>query len=240
MSRLPPGGLLSLSLSLTLTLGCVGPAPAPGRPVDEAAVAQDLNERFLQEDLDVQEFVGTFEVESREIFTRRAAIVEFIGLQPGDRVADVGAGTGLFMARLSRAVGPQGTVFAVEISPSFVAHLRRRARSEGLTNVEVVHAAEKDVLLPRASVDVAFLCDTYHHFTYPRTTLASLMRAIRPGGSLVVVDFERIPGVSQEWILGHVRAAKEQVIAEIHAAGFEYLGEEDAGLEENYLIRFRR
>ena len=58
----------------------------------------------------------------------------------------------------------------------------------------VVLGGERSVELPEASVDLAFVCDTYHHFEYPRSTLASLHTAIRPGGALVVVDFEREPG----------------------------------------------
>ena len=85
-----------------------------------------------------------------------------------------------------------------------------------------------------------FVCDTYHHFTYPRTELASLHRALRPGGRLVVVDFERVEGVSSDWVLEHVRAGKEAVRAEIEAAGFTFLDQPATGLEENYCVRFRR
>ena len=85
------------------------------------------------------------------------------------------------------------------------------------------------------------MCDTYHHFEYPHSTLASLHQAIRPGGSLVVIDFERIPGESRDWVLEHVRAGKDVFTREIEAAGFE-LVEQVAieGLKENYVLRFRR
>src|SRR5690606_28394541 len=98
-----------------------------------------------------------------------------------------------------------------------------------------------DSRLPKASIDVIFVCDTYHHFSHPESTLASLHRALRPGGRLVVVDFERIPGVSREWLLDHVRAGKEVFRAEIEAAGFVLDREvEIAGLEENYCLTFTR
>ena len=219
-----------------------GPAPRDATPPvpAEAPVQEGLNDRFLAADLDVASFVETFEGESREIAARRAALTAALAPRPGERVADVGAGTGLFLEPFSRAVGPTGRVLAVDISPKFAEHLRERARVEGLANVEVVLCDERDSGLAPASVDAVFVCDTYHHFTYPQTTLASLHRALRPGGRLVVVDFERIEGVSSEWVLGHVRAGKDVFRAEIEAAGFELVDEPDAGLAENYVLRFRR
>lgn len=232
--RFPAPGLLALGGPLLLVAAaCTAPPP-------EAPVRDDLNASFLADDLAVDEWVARFEVESREIAARRDAIVAALGLAPGDEVADVGAGTGLFVAPLAAAVGGEGTCYAVEISPAFVEHLRERARSESLSNVEVVECTEKDCGLPPRSVDAVFVCDTYHHFTYPLTTLASLRRALRPGGHLFVVDFERIPGVSREWVLDHVRAGKEVFTAEIETAGFVLEEELDVGLGENYLLRFGR
>jgi SAM-dependent methyltransferase len=112
-------------------------------------------------------------------------------------VADVGAGTGVFVDFFARDVGRDGRVFAVEIAPKFVDLLRERAAARGFTQVHAVLCTERDVALAPASVDVVFACDTYHHFEYPQATLASIHRALRAGGTLVLVDFERIPGVSR-------------------------------------------
>jgi ubiquinone/menaquinone biosynthesis C-methylase UbiE len=156
-------------------------------------------------------------------------------------VADVGAGTGLFLEPLDREVGPKGRVYAVDIAPKFVEHLRSRVAREGREGVEVVLCSERSVELPKRSLDMALVVDTYHHFEYPRSTLASIKSALRPGGKLVVVDFERIEGVSREWTLEHVRAGKDVVQAEIEAAGFELVREaEIARLAENYVLVFRR
>jgi len=207
----------------------------------EPSVRPGINERFLAQDLDVEQFVRTFEGESREIAVHHREILDAVGLQAGMSVADVGAGTGLFLAPLADAVGQQGRVFAVDISPRFVEHLEQRARDEGLAQVRVVQCAEDSVELPAASIDAALICDTYHHFEYPHSTMASLLRALRPGGRLVVVDFERIPGVSREWTLDHVRAGKQVFRAEIEAAGLRFEDEvEIQGMEENYVLRFRR
>ncbi|MFG0316047.1 MAG: class I SAM-dependent methyltransferase [Planctomycetota bacterium JB042] len=222
------------------TLAPVDP-PALGAPAEASVLENDLNEGFRSPDLKVDEFVERFEGESREVFRERSRILEVLALRPGLDVADVGAGTGLFTLPMARAVGPDGVVHAVEIAPNFIAHVEERAAAEGLSNVRTVLCTESDARLEAGSVDLVFVCDTYHHFAYPASTLGSLRRALRPGGRLVVVDFERIPGVSREWLLDHVRAGKEVFRAEIEAAGFRFDEEvEIAGLEENYCLTFTR
>jgi SAM-dependent methyltransferase len=216
------------------------PAPAPA-PVESASVKPGINDNFLSEELDVGHYVGIFEGESREIAVHRAAVAATLDLEPGMEVADVGAGTGLYMDILAEGVGSGGRVYAVDISPGFFEHLQRRARENGLDQVMPVLCTERSVRLPEASVDVAFVCDTYHHFEYPLSSTRSIYEALRPGGRLVVVDFERIPGVTREWLLDHVRADKATFRAEIEGAGFEFVDEvEIEGLEENYVLRFRR
>ena len=188
---------------------------------------------------DVAGSVRMFESEGREVYDRRRDIVAALGLKRGMRVADVGAGTGLFVRLLSPAVGPQGRVYAVDIAPEFVRNIERLARQENLANVEAILGGEREAKLAPGSVDLVFTSDTYHHFEYPQDMLTSIHRALTPGGSLVVVDYQRIPGKSSAWILDHVRAGKEAVIAEIEAAGFR-LVEDRPLLRDNYFLRFRR
>ncbi len=207
----------------------------------EASVRPGINKPFLSADLDVDQWAERFEGESREIYVERQGIADTLGIEPGMAVADIGAGTGLFLSLLDERVGPEGAVYAVEIAPNFVTHLRERAEREGLAQVEVVVGSERSVELAKASVDLAFVCDVYHHFEYPQASLASLREAIRPGGQLVVIDFERIPGTSPQWLLEHVRAGKQVFRSEVEAAGFELIEEVAVpGLKENYFLRFRR
>lgn len=207
----------------------------------EESVKPGINDSFLNPEMDVDSYVDRFEVESREIYVERQAIVDAIGLEPGMAVADIGAGTGLFEPLLASAVGERGLVYAVDLSPGMVEHLNQRKADEGWENVEVVLCEADNVKLPTASVDRVFLCDTYHHFEFPRTTMRSIRRALRADGELVIVDFYRIPGVTREWLMNHVRAGKEEVIAELESFGFELIEEVDMpGLRENYLIRLRR
>lgn len=233
-----PSNFRERALVLVLVLGLVAGSGCTKRPV---GLPEDINAPFLAQDFAIEQWVERFEGESRAVFAKRAEITAALALEPGDRIADIGAGTGFFTALFDAAVGPEGRVHAVEISPGFLAHLRERAAKEGLASVRVVEGTERSIELPTASIDVAFVCDVYHHFEYPEQTLASIHRALRPGGTLVLIDFERIPGVTSEYMLEHVRAGREVFSAEIVRAGFG-LPEaiELPGLGDNYMLRFVR
>lgn len=184
-------------------------------------------------------WAGRFEVESREIWTRRAEIIDMVGVEDGDIVADVGAGTGFLTLALARRAYPEGRVIAVDIIPEFLEHIDERARGHAIMNVDLQLASETSVNLPAESVDTVFCCDTYHHFTAPAQTLASIHKALKPDGEFVMIDFIRDPRRSRPWILDHVRAGEETVFHEITAAGFDLI-ERPQFLEENYVLRFRK
>lgn len=224
--------------SMAAPAGCTQETDAPP---ERANVPDDINDGFLDEELDPQDYVQRFEIESREIFACRQAIVGLLNLEVGSRIADIGCGTGVFTPLFAAAVTEQGKVYAVDISPRLIDFVQERVKEADLSQVEVVKCTADNVMLPTASVDVAFVCDTYHHFEYPQATLQSLRFALRPGGQLVVIDFERIPDKSREWIMGHVRDGKDVFRREIEQAGFVFMEEVQVdGIEENYVLRFRR
>lgn len=204
----------------------------------EKSVRPGINDPF--KDPDVKEFQGKFEVESREVYTHREKIVAACKLKPGMVVADVGAGTGLFTRLMAKEVGRDGQVFAVDIAPKFLAHVQKSSRDAGLKNVTPVLCGPDSVDLPPNSVDVAFICDTYHHFEFPERTLLSLHRAVKPGGRVVVIDFHRVPGKSSDWTLKHVRAGQEVFEKEIVSAGFEKTDEVKDLLKDNYFVVFTK
>ena len=215
--------------------------PAATETKQRSNVPEGINDGFLDPELDPEEWMERFEVESREVYASRKAILKALALKANDKVADVGAGTGLFLRPFSEQVGPNGKVFAIDISPRLIDHMQGRVKHDRLTNVDVVQSTEDSVTLPAGSVDVVFTCDTYHHFEYHLEMLRSIHRSLRPGGRLIVVDFERIPGESRDWILGHVRAGKRQVQREIEASGFRLVREHAIdGFEENYFLQFER
>jgi predicted methyltransferase len=205
---------------------------------DAGAPKESPNAKFLKSDLDVPSWVKKFESPGREVYDKRKTIVAAAHLRKGMAVADVGAGTGLYTMLFSDAVGPKGTVYAVEIAPRFLDYLPQRARQAGATNVKVVKGTDTSIELPPASVDLVFICDTYHHFASPKQNLASIRKALRPDGELMIVDFKREPGKTPAWIVEHVRTGQPEVTAEIEAAGFSKI-EEVPLLKENYVLRFR-
>ncbi len=210
----------------------------PAVSAQEKSVKPGVNDPFRAPD--PQAFVGKFEIESREVFARRKEIVAACEIHPGKTVADIGAGTGLFTRMFSDAVGQEGKVFAVDIAPEFLNYIQKTTSAAGQRNVETVLCKPDSTELPPDSVDVAFICDTYHHFEFPLKTMASLHRALKPGGRVILIDFRRVEGVSTEWVMGHVRAGQEVFEAEIVQSGFRKVREERETLKENYLVAFEK
>lgn len=204
-------------------------------PAQQAQSVADINQPFVDPVFDA--WVARFERPGREIYDQRHAIVAATGLQPGMVVADIGAGTGLFTRLFSPLVGEVGTVYAVDISAPFVDNILRISRQLGQDNVQGVVNSSGDVALPDGSLDIAFICDTYHHFEQPAAMMQSIGRAVKPGGSVVVIDFRKIPGFSTPWVMSHVRADQATVVSEIEAAGFRLVDDLDF-LRGNYFLRF--
>ena len=221
-----------------LTFICSALVPAGDAISQQASVNPGINDSFR--DPDVQEFIGRFEVESREIFVHRRQIVKACQIKSGQTVADIGAGTGLFTRLFSAAVGPNGRVIAVDISQKFLDHIATTSQNAGQRNVNTLLATDDSTGLPPNSVDVAFICDTYHHFEFPLKTMASIRRALKPDGRVIVVDFHRIPGKSSDWIMNHVRAGQDVFEAEIIQSGFTKIDEEPKLLDENYFVVFQK
>lgn len=203
------------------------------------APSQDINSKFKDENLNAAEWNQRWQTESREVYHARHDIFQAAALKPGQVIADLGTGPGAFLATMRNYVTETGKVFAVDISPNFIQFVRDRAQKNRWDNVATVLSEEKSTKLPPKSVDALFICDTYHHFTYYQDMLASMKQALKPAGKVILVDFERIPGKSKDWILSHVRAGKEQVIKEFQEAGFKLAREVKlTSLKENYLVLF--
>lgn len=233
-------------LALTLAFLALAPttnarAQTATAPRPKAVTQDDVNAPFRDPKLNAEAWAKKFEIESREVYAARASIVAAVALKPGQQIADVGAGTGLFTALFAKAVGPEGQVYAVDIAPKFLQHIAQRAEEDKLANITPVLCTERSANLPPASIDVAFVCDTYHHFEHPADTLASIRRALRTGGRLVIVEFVREEGVSSDWTLHHVRAGQKLVVSEVEAAGFRQLPQPKVeGLKDNYMLVFER
>lgn len=216
-----------------VVLACFRVAQAQDKSVNPG-----INRQF--EKANVPEFLERFEKEGRDVFDRRNEVVAALGIKPGFVVADVGAGTGLFTRMFSPLVGPQGRVIAVDISQEFIRHVEGIARQQNITNISGVVCKPDSAELPADSVDLVFICDTYHHFEFPHKTMRSIYSALKPAGQVVLIDFHRIPGKSTDWAMNHVRAGQEVFAKEITDAGFRKVEEKQDLLKESYFLRFEK
>jgi arsenite methyltransferase len=144
-------------------------------------------------------------------------VIAALDLEPGDRVADLGAGGGYFTFRLADAVGPSGVVFAVDVDEDMTEYLAARSAREGRGNVRVILAEYRDPLLPDGGVDLLFTCNTYHHLQDRVTYFARVRRDLRPGGRVAIVELSDASWFPR-WF-GH-HTPLETIVGEMNAAGY--------------------
>lgn len=167
---------------------------------DEAFAFLRGDERFkaLLRAMWVKGYVAMLERPDREGFQMPGKVMEALAFRPGERVADVGAGSGYFTLRVAKAVGPSGSVLAVDIAPELLEHLAGRARDAGLANVKTQLVGKNDPRLPREGIDTVLMVDMLHYVKAPdRPAYARKLRAgLAPGGRVVVVDY--VPKTPEE------------------------------------------
>lgn len=184
---------------------------------------------------DVEHWVSVFDDPARDAWQKPRELVAALGLRPGGTVADLGAGTGYFSRYLSEAVGAKGTVFAVDVEPNLVVHMRERAEKEGTANVVPVLGSADNPRLPAGGVDLVLIVDTYHHLDDRVRYMERLRGVLRHGGRVAVVEWEKrdLPvGPPPEHKL-----AREAVVGEMEAAGYR-LVEEPKVLPYQYVVVF--
>jgi precorrin-6B methylase 2 len=132
---------------------------------------------------------GWLERPEREKEEAPAKLIDALKLRPGQVIADVGAGSGYFTFRLAERVGPKGKVLAVDIQPEMLALIRQRMQARNVANVEPIQGAETDPKLPAGAVDLVLMVDVYHEFSHPWEMTSAMIRALKPGGRLVFVEY---------------------------------------------------
>ncbi len=153
-------------------------APASAFPAPARDVADIVAPRWINED--DRDDAGEF-----------TTVARLARIKAGQAVADIGAGDGYYVARLSPLVGASGIVYGQDIVPDYLGMLQRRVERDGLANVRVVMGEPHDPRLPEASVDVALMIHMYHEITQPFALLWNLAGAMKPGGRLVILDLDR-------------------------------------------------
>jgi precorrin-6B methylase 2 len=176
---------------------------------------------------------GWLERPQRERQERTDLLISRLPLEPDDVVADIGAGTGYFSFPVARRV-PEGRVIAVDIQPQMLQLIRERRAAEGVDNLETVLGSETDPGLAPLSVDLAFIVDAYHEFSHPLEMGRALVRALRPGGKLVLVEYRaEDPAVP---IKPLHKMSEKQVRREMAALGLEWVVTEDYLPQQHVLI----
>ena len=183
---------------------------------------------------DAGKWAQIFDDPKRDAWQKPHEVIQALALKPDAVIADIGAGTGYFSARLAHMV-PKGRVYAIDTEPAMVKHLAERARREGLKNLTPVAGTTDDPKLPQQS-DLALLVDVYHHIENREAYFRKLAGSLAPDGRLAIIDF-RLD--SPEGPPRAARIAPEQVKAELKRAGYE-LVQEHAFLPNQYFLVFRR
>jgi SAM-dependent methyltransferase len=182
----------------------------------------------------VERFARHFDGPERDGWQKPAEVVRFLELGTAPIVADIGAGTGYFLPHLSKAVGPQGRVLALDVEPNMVEYMKQRSRKGGLANVEARVVAPEDPGLPPSSVDRVLIVNTWHHIDDRANYASKLARALRPAGSVLIVDFtlESDQGPPREH-----RLTPEQVVKELEGGGLRAEIVRGETLPKQYLVR---
>lgn len=166
-----------------------------------------------------QEYIKCLESPERVKRLQVEQVIQLLQVSPGQRIADLGSGSGLFTRPLAKVVGERGMVYAVDVDPALLEHVRETAAAEALQNVSTILAAESDPQIPEP-VDLIFICDTLHHIGGPAAYVKGLRRYLRPGGRIAVIDF------NEKWPEGHenMKYTAEQLDEWMTAAGFSKTG----------------
>ena len=135
-----------------------------------------------------QSRAGAHGESQREGWQKVGEIFDAMQVKPGAVVADIGAGDGFFTSRLSKAVGPDGHVHAVDVAADTLRRLRKRVEDDKLANVTVIEGAVDDPRLPEASLDAILIVNAYHEMTQHQLMLAKMKAALKAGGRLVIVE----------------------------------------------------
>jgi ubiquinone/menaquinone biosynthesis C-methylase UbiE len=157
---------------------------------------------------------------NRQEEERTDLLVQLMALKPADVVADIGAGTGYFSFRMAAKV-PRGKVLAVDVQPEMLEITKATAKLRRVSNVEPVLGAVDDPKLPAGAVDMALMVDAYHEFDHPREMMQGIVRGLKPGGRIVLVEYRaEDPNVQ---IKPHHKMTEAQAKNEMAAVGLTHV-----------------
>jgi SAM-dependent methyltransferase len=190
--RMPFARSLLLLLALALPAAVQAAEKAEPRYATVPASPDGIGKVYLGREIaQVMGFLGApwLERSERAQEERPDLLLNALELEPGMKVADIGAGTGYYAWRIAQRVVPAGTVYAVDVQPEMISRLEQQMSRRGATNVKAVLGTSTDPRLPAAVLDLAVMVDVYHEFESPYEMLAAIVRALKPGGRLAFVEY---------------------------------------------------
>jgi len=155
---------------------------------DFASIRDEERFKTMARQARIEQYIEMLERPDREAFQKPAEVMKALALKRGERVADVGAGSGYFTIPVAEAVGPKGVVWAVDIRQEMLDYIQKRLMEKKLQNVSLVLAPNDDPLLPAGGVDTILMVDTWHYIRDPQYA-KKLRAALAPGGRVVVIDY---------------------------------------------------
>lgn len=184
-----------------------------------------------------EDWITTLETPERIQSLKIAEVLGKLGLKPGQTVADIGAGSGLFSIQFSRSVRPGGKIYAVEVDQKLVEHILASATEQGIVNIEGVHGEFDDPSLP-ADVDLAFVNDVLHHIEHRDVYLKKLAEYLKPGARVAIIDFR--PGKGDHANDPSLHVSQEQATAWMAAAGFKPVEVIDTLFPDRWFVIYGR
>ncbi len=180
---------------------------------------------------DPGKYAKSFDDPARDAWQLPARVIDTLALSSTSSIADIGAGTGYFSIRLAKAV-PRGLVYAVDIEPAMLEHVRKRAAAESLGNVVTVQASGTSPKLPKPA-DVVIVVDTYHHLPNRPTYFSDLRKSLAPGGRVAIIDFRKD---APEGPPPQFRFEADQIIGEMAQAGYRLEARHDFLPRQHFLV----
>jgi ubiquinone/menaquinone biosynthesis C-methylase UbiE len=177
---------------------------------------------------------SAYEGVGRDDWQQPDAVLALLGVGPGDRVADLGAGGGYFTFRLAEAVGASGRVFAVDVDDDMIAYLAERARELGAANVTVVRGEFDDPKLPDGEIDLLFICNTYHHIAERIAYFRRALVDLAPNGRVAIVEYDGRGGGFAD-LFGHETPA-DVIVREMREAGYEQIATHEILTRQSFQI----
>jgi len=209
-------------------------ALVPANLTAQDAVSRDASQMHRLHK-DPKAYIGALEDPQRDAYQKPHEVLTALNLKPGEVIADIGAGSGYFTFPIAHHLGPEGKVYAVDVSPDMILHLNRRIRDLKTTNVVSVLADPDDPLLPEQSVNRFFICDVWHHVESPSKYLGMIKKMLKPGGQVIMIDFHK-----KELPFGPpmaMKIAREDLVKQMESNGFR-LANEHSFLPYQYFLVF--